>query len=173
MRSSCASSILRKREFVTDGFVLPEAKSDVEWRDRDTIYVSTDFGPGSMTDSGYPRIVKRWKRGTALAQAVTIFEGDRTDVGVDPWVDHDVRDGATRITEGVRRSIAFYNSEMFVLRDGAPLRLAVPNDAAAQIVGPWLIVRLRSAWDIGGRSYPAGALIADEGAGVFGRQAHV
>ena len=151
---------LGKRQFVGDGFLLAEAKSDVEWRDRDTIYVSTDFGPGSMTDSGYPRIVKRWKRGTALAQAVTIFEGDRTDVGVGAWVDHDVRDGATRITEGVVRSIAFYNSEMFVLRDGAPLRLAVPNDAAAKIVGPWLIVRLRSAWNPGNRSYPAGVLIA-------------
>ena len=58
------------------------------------------------------------------------------------------------------RSIAFYNSETFVLRDGAPLRLAVPNDAAAKIVGPWLIVRLRSAWNTGNRSYPAGALIA-------------
>ena len=151
---------LVERQFVGDGFQVPEAKSDVEWRDRDTIYVSTDFGPGSMTDSGYPRIVKRWKRGTALAQAVTIFEGDRTDVGVGAWVDHDVRDGATRITEGVVRSIAFYNSETFVLRDGAPLRLAVPNDAAAKIVGPWLIVRLRSAWNTGNRSHPAGALIA-------------
>jgi prolyl oligopeptidase len=151
---------LAKRQFVGDGFVLPEAKSEVDWRDRDTIYVSTDFGPGSMTDSGYPRIVKRWKRGTPLAQAVTIFEGDRTDVGVSAWVDYDVRDGTTRITEGVRRLVAFYNSETFVLRDGAPIRLTVPNDAAAQIVGPWLIVRLRSAWETGGRSYPAGALIA-------------
>ena len=151
---------------------MPEAKSDVEWRDRDTIYVSTDFGPGSMTDSGYPRIVKRWKRGTALAQAVTIFEGDRTDVGVGAWVDHDVRDGATRISEGVRRSIAFYNSETFVLRDGAPLRLAVPNDAAAKIVGPWLIVRLRSRgtrWPlVSGRRADC-----DEGAGISGWQAHV
>ena len=98
---------------------LARSQSEVEWRDRDTIYVSsTDFGPGSMTDSGYPRIVKRWKRGTALAQAVTIFEGDRTDVGVDAWVDHDVRDGSTRISEGERCLVAFYNSETFVLRDG-------------------------------------------------------
>ena len=93
---------LARKEFVTDGFVLPEAKSDVEWRDRDTIYVGTDFGPGTMTDSGYARIVKRWDRGTPLAQAVTIFEGQRTDVGVDPWVDHDVRDGATRDHRGCK-----------------------------------------------------------------------
>ncbi|HVE90536.1 MAG TPA: prolyl oligopeptidase family serine peptidase [Burkholderiaceae bacterium] len=150
---------LGQKQFVADGFALAEAKSDVDWRDRDTIYVSTDFGAGSMTDSGYPRIVRRWSRGTPLAQAVTVFEGQRTDVGASAWVDHDVRDGITRITEGVRRSIAFYNGETFVLRDGAPVRLDVPNDAAAQIVGPWLVVRLRSAWNVGGRSYPVGALI--------------
>ncbi len=151
---------LAGKQFVADGFVLPEAKSEVDWRDRDTIYVSTDFGAGSLADSGYPRIVKRWSRGTPLAQAFTVFEGQRTDVGVGAWVDHDVRDGTTRVTEGVRRSIAFYNGETFVLRDGVPVRLVVPNDAAAQIVGPWLVLRLRTAWDIGGRSYPAGALIA-------------
>ena len=151
---------LAKLAFVADGFVLPEAKSDVAWRDRDTIYVGTDFGPGSMTASGYPRIVKRWSRGTPLAQAATVFEGQSTDVGVSPWVDHDVREGTTRITEGIRRSIAFYNGETFVLRNDLPVRLAVPDDAAAQIVGPWLIVRLRSEWKIGQRSYPAGALIA-------------
>jgi prolyl oligopeptidase len=150
---------LAQKQFVADGFALAEAKSDVDWRDRDTIYVSTDFGTGSMTDSGYPRIVKRWRRGTPLAQAVTVFEGQRTDVGSSAWVEHDERDGAVRITEGIRRSIAFYNGETFVLRDGAPVRLDVPNDAAAQIVGAWLVVRLRSAWNVGGGSYPAGALI--------------
>ncbi len=105
---------LFKKQFVADGFVVPEAKSDVEWRDRDTLYVSSDFGSGSMTDSGYPRIVKRWHRGTPLTLAVTVFEGQRTDVGVDAWVDHDVRDGTMRITEGVRRLIAFYDGETFV-----------------------------------------------------------
>jgi prolyl oligopeptidase len=151
---------LAKRRFVSDGFVLPEAKSDADWRDRDTIYVSTDFGHGSMTDSGYPRIVKRWDRGTPLAQAVTVFEGQRTDVGVGAWVDHEFRDGETRITEGVQRLIAFYNSEAFVLRNGVPVRLAVPSDATAQIVGPWLVVRLRSAWDVDGRLFSAGSLVA-------------
>ena len=150
---------LAKRQFVADGFVLPEAKSEVEWRDRDTIYVGTDFGPGSLTDSGYPRIVKRWSRGTLLAQAVTVFEGQRTDVGVSPWVDHDFRDGTMRISEGIRRSIAFFNGQTFVLRDGVLVRLAVPDDAVAQIVGQWLVVRLRSPWSIGARSYSAGSLI--------------
>ena len=58
----------RKKEFIKDGFTLPEAKSQVAWKDEDTIFVGTDFGPGSLTSSGYPRIVKEWKRGTPLAR---------------------------------------------------------------------------------------------------------
>ena len=46
---------LASKAFVVDGFNLPEAKSSVEWIDRDNVYVGTDFGPGSMTSSGYPR----------------------------------------------------------------------------------------------------------------------
>ena len=60
---------MEKREFVTDGFQLPEAKSGISWEDRDTVLVGTDFGPGSLTDSGYPRIVKRWRRGQPLEDA--------------------------------------------------------------------------------------------------------
>ncbi len=70
------------REFVADGFELPEAKSFVSWADPDTVLVGTDFGPDSLTESGYPRIVKRWRRGTPLTEAETIFEGTRTDVSV-------------------------------------------------------------------------------------------
>ena len=151
---------LDQRAFVSDGFILAEAKSDVIWRDRDTVYVGTDFGPGSMTDSGYPRIVKRWRRGTPLRDAVTVFEGKPTDVGAQAWVDHDTSGDTVRVSEGIWRSIAFYRSESFVLRDGALQRLALPEDAEVQVVGPWLVVRLRSAWTAAGRSYAAGALIA-------------
>ena len=57
--------------FVSGGFELPEAKSWISWIDIDTIFVSTDFGPGSLTNSGYPRLVKRWRRGTPLARLPT------------------------------------------------------------------------------------------------------
>ena len=57
------------------GFELPEAKSRVTWEDHDTVLVGTDFGPGSLTDSGYPRIVKRWRRGQPLTEATTVFTG--------------------------------------------------------------------------------------------------
>jgi prolyl oligopeptidase len=70
------------KSFVADGFNLPEAKSDVSWRDADTIFVGTDFGAGSQTSSGYPRITKEWKRGTPLTEAKTLFEGQVDDVEV-------------------------------------------------------------------------------------------
>src|SRR5262249_9731752 len=77
---------LAAKSFVADGFALPEAKSRVAWRDRDRLYVSTDFGAGSLTQAGYPRMVKVWTRGTALDQAVTVFEGQTSDISVAAFV---------------------------------------------------------------------------------------
>jgi prolyl oligopeptidase len=73
---------LHGRVFVEDGFTLPEGKSDVGWIDADHLYVATDFGPGSLTSSGYPRIVKRWQRGIPLSGAELVHEGDADDVSV-------------------------------------------------------------------------------------------
>ena len=77
---------LPAKAFVAGGFVLPEAKSDVAWLDRDTLFVSTDFGPGSLTDSGYPREVRLWRRGTPLAEATPVFAGASSDVAVSAYV---------------------------------------------------------------------------------------
>ncbi len=68
------------RQFIDDGFQLPEAKSNVDWIDQNTIYVSTDFGPGSLTEAGYSRIVKIWTRGTPLSAARTVFETPRSSM---------------------------------------------------------------------------------------------
>lgn len=70
------------REFVEDGFQLPPAKSQITWEDPDTVLLGTDFGGDSLTTSGYPRVIKRWRRGKPLADAETIFEGAGTDVRV-------------------------------------------------------------------------------------------
>ena len=71
-----------RRAFVADGFTLPLAKTSVGWIDRDALFVGTDTGPGSMTDSGYPRTVRIWRRGTPLAQARLVFEGGPADMAV-------------------------------------------------------------------------------------------
>ncbi len=147
---------LDARRFVADGFVLAEAKSDLAWIDRDTLFVGTDFGPGSMTDSGYPRIVKRWRRGQALIDAVTVYEAQSTDLSASGW--RDTTPGFER--DFVLRQIGFYSSELFLLRGGELVKVQKPMDANAFAVRSQIVIELRSDWDIGGRSYPQGALLA-------------
>ena len=148
---------VESRTFVKDGFSLPEAKGGASWIDQDHVYVSTDFGPGSMTTSGYPRVAKLWTRGTPLASAKTVYEGQPTDMSVDAMFDD--TPGFER--HFVRRSIAFYKSEQFLRRDdGTLVKIDVPDDANADVHREWMTVELRTPWTAGGKSYPAGALLA-------------
>lgn len=153
---------LATRRFVDGGFTLAEAKQEAVWRDVDTLWVMSDFGPGSMTTSGYPRLVKLWKRGTPLAAAETVFEAQPTDVSA--WARVDYARGGRRV-ESIVRSIAFWNHEVFVVREDASrrrtlVRLDVPADAETEIFDRWLLVRTRTAWNTAGRTYPAQSLLA-------------
>jgi prolyl oligopeptidase len=147
---------LGTKSFVRDGFTLPEAKSNSGWHDHDALYVGTDFGPGSMTTSGYPRVVKLWKRGTPLTSATTVYEGKPEDVGV--GVAHDFTPGFER--DLISRDITFYSNELFLLRDGKPVKIEKPDDANASVHREWLLIQLRTDWTAGGRTWPAGALLA-------------
>jgi len=147
---------LATRTFVAGGFVLPEAKSRVSWIDEDRVYVGTDFGEGSMTASGYPRVVKEWRRGTPLADAVTVFEGEPQDVSVGAY--HDPTEGFER--GFIYRGVDFYRHETYLRTPAGPVRVEVPDDADASVHRGWLLVATRSPWDIGGTVHPAGALLA-------------
>ncbi|MFC6022819.1 prolyl oligopeptidase family protein [Plantactinospora solaniradicis] len=147
---------LTRCEFVVDGFVLPEAKSDVGWIDADHIYVGTDFGPGSLTASGYPRIVKRWRRGTPLSEATVVYQGRDNDVAV--YAVHDPTPGFVRDFLG--RRLDFFRREEFLRTvDGELVRIDVPEDAETDVHREWLLVALRSDWTVAGRTYPAGAVL--------------
>ncbi|WP_328466596.1 prolyl oligopeptidase family serine peptidase [Actinoplanes sp. NBC_00393] len=150
---------LRERVFVEDGFTLPEAKSDVSWIDVDHIFVATDFGPGSLTSSGYPRVVKRWRRGTPLSEAELVFAGDVDDVLVSAG--HQSTPGYER--DLVVRRIEFYRGEQFLrTATGALVRIEVPEDAEIDVHRDWLLVQLRSSWTVGEVTYPAGALLVTD-----------
>jgi prolyl oligopeptidase len=145
-----------RKEFVKDGFTLPEAKSQVSWKDKDTLFVATDFGSGTLTKSGYPRIVKEWKRGTPLGEAQTVFEGKPEDISVSAY--RTTEKGFER--EFVSRAITFYTSELFHRKDGRLIKVEVPEDARrVTVVRDLLVVELRTPWAVDGKTYPAGALI--------------
>ncbi len=147
---------LDRREFVDDGFTLSEAKSSVSWIDEDRIYVGTDFGEGSLTSSGYPRLVKEWRRGPPLQEATLVCEGKPAAVSVRAV--HDPTPGWER--DIVRRAIDFYRSEVLLRTDTGFVKIDVPDDAVPSLHREWLLVRTRSPWTVGGRRYPAGALLA-------------
>lgn len=148
---------LSTKAFIKDGFALPEAKSQVAWIDDDHIYVATDFGPGSMTTSSYPRIVKEWKRGTPLASAQTVYEGKDNDMSISAYRDR--TPGFER--DFVLRALEFYNAETFLRsKDGTLTKVDVPNDAETDVEREWLLVEPRTAWTVGGKTFPSGSLVA-------------
>jgi prolyl oligopeptidase len=155
------------KAFVPDGFILPEAKSQARWRNRDSLYVGTDFGPGSMTDSGYARIVKQWQRGTPLSAAVTVDEVKKADLAVGAYVSNEP--GYRR--EFVQRQLTFFTREIFLIDPrgvghpgaapaGELRKLEVPADANAGTYRDQIMITLKSDWTVGGHLYPSGALLA-------------
>jgi len=147
---------IAKREFVKDGFYLPEAKSQLDWVDINTVYVGTDFGPGSMTRSGYARIIKRWKRGTPISEAQFVYEAKESDVAAFATVDK--TPNFERTIFG--RSADFYNTEINVLVDGKLVKIDKPSDASLSWQREWAFLLLKSDFKVAERAYKSGSLLA-------------
>lgn len=142
--------------FVPDGFILPEAKSDVNWASSDRLLVATDFGPGSLTSSGYPRIVKEWRRGTPLESAKPVFEGQQADISASGYADQ--YPGFNR--EFVLRYTSFFTNELYVRHAGKLVKLDKPNSATAFTFKDQLLIRLRGDWKVGAKVYQQGSLLS-------------
>ncbi|HEX4079746.1 MAG TPA: prolyl oligopeptidase family serine peptidase [Rhizomicrobium sp.] len=149
----------RSKSFPAEGFTLPVAKSDAVYVDENTILFGTDFGPGSMTQSSYPRIVKLWRRGTPLSAAKTVFEGKASDVSVRPLVFRGPYGTVPLIDHG----LTFFTSEFyFVQPDGTTLKLPLPLGANIKgVTRGELLFTLRDAWTTpGGKQIAQGSLVA-------------
>jgi len=128
------------KQFVDGGFVLPEGKHRLEWLDRDTLLVATDFGAGTLTESGYPFIVKTLKRGQTLAQATEVNRGEQGDggYGVSPSV---YRNGAGAVQAVlISRPLDTFRSETWELVDGRPVKLNLPERVNVRGVTGGLLV---------------------------------
>nr|WP_252738862.1 prolyl oligopeptidase family serine peptidase [Colwellia sp. D2M02] len=134
---------VKTKSFVKGGFSLPEAKSSVSWHSENKVFVGTDFGEGSMTDSGYPAVVKVWQRGTKLETAKTLFETDKTSIAA----------GGSTVYDGdtphhiISEATSFYTRNVFVINNGKLTKLNIPEDAS--VVGlnnNKIFVQLKSSW---------------------------
>jgi len=149
---------INTKSFVANGFVLPEAKGGVEWENPDTLLVATDWGAENgqptVTESGYPMIVKRWRRGTPLASATEVVRGVHSDVGIGAGAIQDV-DGSRILV--VVNATTFFESDKFLITASGAERINIPKKA--NIVGlhkGQLLLTLDEAWG----DKPQGALIS-------------
>ncbi|PJK01960.1 S9 family peptidase [Lysobacteraceae bacterium NML03-0222] len=147
---------LASKTFVEGGFFRPEAKGSLGWIDENTVFVQTDFGAGSLTDSGYPRQTKIWKRGTPLASAELVFEGKPTDMYISSF--RDDTPGYER--DFVSNTVAFYNNELYLRgQDGSLTKVDVPNSVEKGVHREWLTLEPRQDWTVGGKTYKAGSYL--------------
>ena len=146
------------KDFVSDGFVVPEAKTHLNWAGVDRLLIGTDYGEGTMTDSGYPMTIREWDRGTKLEDAPELFRGELTDVYVlastDPFTDF--RDYY------ITRATDFFHDEFSVYRNGELVKLDKPNSATASVHRGLLLLHLKHDWERDGEQYTAGSLLIGE-----------
>ncbi len=155
---------MASRTFVEDGFELPESKSYLSWRDRDSVFYAPAFKADEMTTSEYPRRIYLWQRGTPRDQARLVFEGEKSDVLVTAlryWDKQTAYDMIVRLP-------TFFTREYHLYRDGETVKIDIPGDAdLAGVLDGQLLIELKSDWQRGDQHYRQGALLASPMAGVL------
>jgi len=162
---------LKTRTFVSGGFTLPTSKQDITWEDKDHLLVSRDWGPGTMTESGYAFIVKRVTRGQPLDQAVEVFRGSPKDVAVRSF---DLRDGEGHSALMIDQGISFFESQVFILTPSGPKRLGLPLKVTlGGMVDGRILVLPKEDWTAGGAVWKAGTLLAVDLKAVLADPGHL
>ena len=147
---------LKKKKFVKDGFFVPLAKTQVDWIDKNNIYVATDFGKNSLTKAGYPKIIKKWHRGTSLSQAKTVYQVDDNSMSVnvrrlsyyDSYIDI------------VNENTSFWSNDKYQIVDDKAIKLGLPTSAV--IIGAYnnkLVVSLKKDWHNNNQNYVQGEVL--------------
>ncbi|MEO6340221.1 MAG: S9 family peptidase, partial [Caulobacteraceae bacterium] len=145
---------MASKSFVEGGFKLPEGKQDVTWAGENTLLVGRDWGPGTMTTSGYPFVVKRLQRGQPLEAAVEVFRGKADDVAASGMVLHD---GDRHSVTLFSRAVTFYESETWIDTPAGPAKLALPPKHSLKgMIKGQLLVTLEEDWS----GFKSGALIS-------------
>ncbi|WP_339918342.1 prolyl oligopeptidase family serine peptidase [Yeosuana marina] len=145
------------KSFLEDGFYLPESKGYASYVNENTLIVSTDFGEGTMTTSGYPSQVKLWKRGTPLKDAQLIYKGEPSDVSTNGYVMRDGEKGYIVID----RSPSFFTDLKFIWTNNKIIKLDIPDDASTKgILNNQFIIQLKSDWTVNSKTYKIGTLLS-------------
>jgi prolyl oligopeptidase len=149
---------LKTKSFVAGGFKLPESKQTVAWLDPDTLILTRDWGPGTLTESGYGFVIKTLKRGQALADAKEVFRGDPKDVSARPDV---LRDGEGHQLVLLERGVDFFHTRYWRLTDKGPVELALPQKSNIQgLLHGEIVLTTGEDWKYQSETIKAGSLVA-------------
>ena len=149
---------VNEKKFIENGFSIGESKGSTTYLDENTLIVATDFGEGTMTDSGYPKQVKLWKRGTPLKDAQLIFEGESDDAFMSYGFIE--RDGNQEYTM-IRRSLTTFSGRYMVYKNNSLTTLDLPEDAQLYgILSDQIVIQLKSDWEVNDESFKTGTLIS-------------
>ena len=147
-----------KKQFIENGFFIDESKGSARYIDKNTLIVSTNYGEGTMTDSGYPLQVKLWKRGTSINDAQLIYQGESSDAFMSAG--YVLRDGKNKYTM-ISRYVTTFSSNQMVWMNEKIIKLDIPNDARINgILKNQLVIQLKSDWIIDKRRFKTGTLIS-------------
>lgn len=149
---------LKTKKFVENGFQLPEAKSRFSWIDKDTLIAGTDWGPGSLTQSNYSKVMKILKRGQPFSEAREVFAGETSDVVVTPWSNLN----KTNNDIFIFRYYKFHDVKIYILsKDYKPIEVPIPANLYVHAIrNQTLFFKLRSPWTTENFNYQSGDILA-------------
>lgn len=143
--------------FVEDGFTLPEARNYVSWLDEDTLLVGSGTDPLGPTESGYPRVARLWKRGTAFEDARKLFTGEKENISVYAAVS----DSSSGRRVLVGRSLTFFEGEFYLAgKDFELSRIPVPLESRIEFFQDQLLIEVKKDWEIDDATIAAGSFVA-------------
>ena len=143
---------LRTGKFVEGGFVLPRGKQTASWVDKDTLLIGRDWGPGTMSEAGYPITVREWRRGQPLESAREVYRGNVKDNGYGDYAQVFI-DGQGRVAKIVTRNMSTFARETYLLTSGGPRKLALPLKARVEgMLDGQLLIELDEDWPPAGQN---------------------
>ena len=152
---------MKSGSFVEGGFALPRGKQRVSWVDSNTLLIGRDWGPGTMSEAGYPITVREWKRGTPLDSAKEVYRGQVNDNGYgdNPYV---MVDGQGHKASAVIRNLTTFTHEYYLLLKDGPKKLGLPNKAELEgLLDGQILVSLEEDWTpAGGKAFAQGSVVA-------------
>lgn len=164
---------LKTEKFVDGGFVSPHSKQNISWVDKDTLLLGRDWGPGTMTKSGYAFVVKQWKRGTALESATEVFRGESSDISAGGRLEQDAQGDKVTLFD---RGVSFFESRVFVQTPNGLQELGIPKKAdPAGLLAGRMLIHLHEDWTPvpGGQTFTQGSLLSVSIADVMRDPTHL